>query len=85
MKNEYFWKHAYNQGYNGILSWQFNHVGNCSDSQETQERGMQMLRFLTSHGHIGIKININNAANKLSGKICLFHVLSIIYLEITFS
>ena len=53
---EYLFNFAYNNSYNGALSWQYNEGGHCSDTQAVQDRGMQAVRFRTDNGVIDVEI-----------------------------
>ena len=48
--------YAYNNAYSGVLSWQFNAGGECTDDRETQKRGMNHIRNMNSNGIIGVEI-----------------------------
>jgi mannan endo-1,4-beta-mannosidase len=50
------WKHAYNGGYAGVLSWQYNEGGDCSDKQASQNTGMAAITSLTTNGKIRVTI-----------------------------
>lgn len=42
---EHLWNHGYDQGYDGIWSWQYNYDnGHCQDTREDQDLGMRTLR-----------------------------------------
>lgn len=54
---EQLWGHAYNQGYSGAWSWQFNlDNGHCQDGQDAQKRGMESIRYNTANGVIRVDI-----------------------------
>nr|B4XC07.1 RecName: Full=Mannan endo-1,4-beta-mannosidase; AltName: Full=Beta-mannanase; AltName: Full=CaMan; AltName: Full=Endo-beta-1,4-D-mannanase; Flags: Precursor [Cryptopygus antarcticus]ABV68808.1 beta-1,4-mannanase precursor [Cryptopygus antarcticus] len=56
------YKYAYNNGYNGALTWQFNSGGDCSDTYSNQMYGMQALKGQNdqSGGKGGmVSVNIN--------------------------
>lgn len=50
-------KHAYNGGYAGILSWQYNEGGDCSDKQTAQNQGMTAIKDMTTNGKIRVTIS----------------------------
>jgi len=49
-------KHAYNGGYAGVLSWQYNEGGDCSDKQAAQDQGMTAIKDMTTNGKIRVTI-----------------------------
>jgi mannan endo-1,4-beta-mannosidase len=53
---ERLFEHAYSNGFGGVLSWQYNAGGECSDDRDTQKRGMTHIRYMTSNGVIGVEI-----------------------------
>jgi len=50
-------KWGYESGYSGILSWQYNEGGFCSDKQPAQDEGMKAIRDMTSNGVVKVMIN----------------------------
>ncbi|CAL8118342.1 unnamed protein product [Orchesella dallaii] len=55
---EALWNYAYNEGYSGAWSWQYNlDNGHCQDSQDAQNRGMQTIRSNSHNGLIRVPIN----------------------------
>jgi len=51
------YKHYYNSGYSGCLSWQYNdHSDNDRDSRDVINHGMESIRHETSNGVISVKI-----------------------------
>jgi len=50
------YKHAYNGGYAGVLAWQYNEGGDCSDKQAAQNAGMTAIKDLTTNGKIRVTI-----------------------------
>jgi mannan endo-1,4-beta-mannosidase len=53
---EALFDHAYNNGYRGALSWQYNAGGECSDDRATQDRGTNHVRSYTQNGRVAIDI-----------------------------
>ncbi|CAG7726076.1 unnamed protein product [Allacma fusca] len=53
---EALFDHAYNRGYRGALSWQFNAGGECSDNRETQDRGFNHIRNYNHNGLVAIDV-----------------------------
>lgn len=59
---EQLWNHAYDQGYSGIWSWQYNYDnGNCQDSRADQDLGMQILSLKP-----GVPVVITNESKSLA-------------------
>lgn len=54
---EDLWNWAYNQGFSGAWSWQYNlDNGHCQDTQQAQNRGMETIQDYTWNGLIHVKI-----------------------------
>jgi len=50
------YKHAYDGGFAGVLAWQYNEGGDCSDKQTSMDQGMSAIKDMTTNGKIKIKI-----------------------------
>jgi len=53
---EALYDYAYNQGYSGAWSWQYNAGGECSDNQDTQDRGTNHIRNNNQNGLVNIDV-----------------------------
>lgn len=53
---EQLFRYAYDKGYSGALSWQYNAGGDCSDSQDLQNRGMREIQTLSYNGLVNVDI-----------------------------
>lgn len=51
------WLHAYNNGYSGTWSWQYNGTGHCSDQPAQHRQGMSRIRNYAHNGRIDVNIN----------------------------
>jgi mannan endo-1,4-beta-mannosidase len=50
------YKHAYDGGFAGVLAWQYNEGGDCSDKQAAMDQGMASIKDMTTNGKIKITI-----------------------------
>jgi mannan endo-1,4-beta-mannosidase len=54
---EQMYQYAYDKGYQGVWSWQYNEGGDCADSQDTQDSGMKLLQGQTGSGIVDFPVN----------------------------